>query len=98
MQPAKLREEMRPKGVVRPVIQELACVRGAYIIATSGNVTDCKLQDRLAAMKDAVSDVEDRDALGLDYYDRTRLATWVNSHASATAILLQALSMRKARF
>lgn len=82
MPPAKITEEMRPKDVVRPAIQELARIGGAYIIATSGSVTDIRLQERLAAMKDAVSDVENRDALHLDFYDRTRLASWVNSHAS----------------
>jgi hypothetical protein len=82
MQPAKILAEMRPKGTARPSIQELARIGGAYIIATSGNVTDSMLEDRLAAMKEAVNDVENRDALHLDFYDRTRLASWVNSHAS----------------
>jgi len=82
MQPAKILAEMRPKGMARPAIKELARIGGAYIIATSGNVTDSMLEERLAAMKEAVSDLENRDALHLDFYDRTRLASWVNSHAS----------------
>ena len=81
MRPAKIRKEMRPSGVaVRTAIQELADQAGAYIIATSGSVTYSMRKARLAAMKDAVQDVGNQDALVLDYYDRTRLASWVRSH------------------
>ncbi len=81
MPSAKIRKEMRPSEVaVRPVIQELADQGGAYIIATSGSVTYPMRMARLTAMKDAVKDVSNRDALVLDYYDRTRLASWVRNH------------------
>ena len=80
LEPADIKEEMRPKGVIRPVIQELANQGGAYIIATSSSVTYRKLKSRLAAMKDAVSDVANAGMLKLDYYDRTRIASWVRSH------------------
>ncbi|HMF79499.1 MAG TPA: hypothetical protein VK604_27810 [Bryobacteraceae bacterium] len=81
MPPAKIRKEMQLSELaVRTVIQELADKGGAYIIATSGSVTYPMLTTRLAAMKDAVKDVGNGDALALDYYDRTRLASWVRSH------------------
>jgi hypothetical protein len=76
--PARIRKEMRlSDSVVRPVIQDLANQGGAYIIATSGSVTYPMQKARLAAMRDAAKDVANRDALLLDYYDQTRLASWV---------------------
>lgn len=84
LEPAEIMKEMRPKGTVRPIIQELAQRGGAYIIATSSSVTYRQLKSRLAAMKDAVADLPNADALKLDYYDRTRIATWVRSHPGVT--------------
>jgi hypothetical protein len=73
--------EMRPGGVIRPVIQELAAQSGAYIIVSSlGSTADSALQDRRAAMAEAVRDLPNATALTLDFYDRTRLATWVRNH------------------
>jgi hypothetical protein len=72
--------EMCPNDELRPVIRELAECRGAYIIASSeGSTADSALANRRKAMADAAKSVSDR--LALDFYDRTRLATWVRSHA-----------------
>jgi hypothetical protein len=73
-------EEMRPSGVVRPVIRELADCSGAYIIVSSESTSDQALRNRLNAMKEAVSDLANASALALDFYDRRRLATWVGDH------------------
>jgi hypothetical protein len=74
--------EMRPEGLIRPVIQELANQSGAYIIVSSvGSTTDSVLQHRRAAMAEAVQDLPNAKDLRLDFYDRTRLASWVRSHA-----------------
>jgi hypothetical protein len=73
--------EMRPSGVLRPVIQELADQSGAYIIASSSDSTsDISLRNRRKAMAEAVKDLPNANALKLDFYDRTRLATWVRDH------------------
>ena len=55
---------------------------GAYIIVTSSSATYRKLKSRRAAMKNAVADVKNAEVLKLDYYDRTRIASWVRSHPS----------------
>jgi hypothetical protein len=75
-------KEMRPSGAVRSVIQELADQSGAYVIVSSrGSTSDHALQNRRDAMTEAVSDLSNANALMLDFYDRTRLATWVRDHA-----------------
>lgn len=73
--------EMRPKGVIRPSIQDLASRGGAYIIAsTAGSVSDDPLSKRRAAMAEAVHDIPNGASLKVDFYDRTRLASWVRDH------------------
>ena len=73
--------EMRPGGALRDSIRALIGDRGAYIVVSSGsNTANSALTDRLAAMRAAVSDAENNEALQLDFYDRNRLATWTRSH------------------
>jgi hypothetical protein len=78
---AEILDEMRPKGVIRPSIQDLTDQSGAYIIVSSeGSTADSALTSRRDAMKEAMVGVQNADALALDFYDRTRVATWVRSH------------------
>jgi hypothetical protein len=80
---AEIIKEMRPGGKLRPVIQELATVSGAYIIVSNtGSTSDSALRDRRDAMKEAVADIDQPSRLKLDFYDRERLAGWVRSHPS----------------
>ena len=73
--------EMRPDNVLRGVIQELAAESGAYIIVSSaGSTSDTALKNRREAMSEAVNDLPNRNSLALDFYDRTRLATWLRDH------------------
>ncbi len=79
---AEILAEMRPRGVIRQAIQELADQAGAYIIVSStGSTSHLALQNRRAAMAEAVQDLANRAAITLDFYDRTRLASWVRDHA-----------------
>ena len=80
---AEIYKEMRPKNVLRPVIRELADANGAYIIVSSeGWTSDKPLQDRKKAMSDALFDVPNKSNIKLDFYDRSRVATWVRCHPS----------------
>jgi hypothetical protein len=82
MPPAQILKEMRPHGAVRSVICDLANKRGAYIIvSSSASTSDLALGKRRKAMAEALHDVRGADALAFDFYDRTRLATWVRDHA-----------------
>jgi len=74
-------DEMQPKGVLRRVIQELAKRSGAYVIVSSqGSTAYAALRDRRDAMKDAVRGTANADALTLEFYDRSHIATWVREH------------------
>lgn len=74
-------DEMAPKGALRKAIEDLAAKRGAYIIVSShGSVADSALQDRRDAMRKAIDGKVIAGSLTIDFYDRQRLATWVNQH------------------
>jgi hypothetical protein len=78
---AEIFDEMRPGGRIRPVIQELADEVGAYIIVSSaGSTADSALQKRKNALRDALDGVGNARQLHTDFYDRTRLATWVRCY------------------
>lgn len=80
---AEILKEMSPKNVLRPVIRELADVNGAYIIVSSeGWTSDKPLQARKKAMSEALADIPNKSNLKLDFYDRSRVATWVRGHPS----------------
>jgi hypothetical protein len=75
-------KEMAPDDVVLPSIAELAKRDGAYIIVSSaGSLSDTSLKNRKAAMREAVKGLPSSASLTLDFYDRRRIATWVNQHA-----------------
>lgn len=77
--------EMKPDGTLRPFIRELADAAGAYIIVSAdGSTSDTALRNRRDAMAEAVRELPNADALALDFYDRTRVATWVRSHPGIT--------------
>jgi hypothetical protein len=79
--PSKISPEMRPDGTLRPAIRELADQSGAYIMVSSeGSTSYIALQSRRDAMKQAISDLPNADALHLDFYDRRRLETWLRDH------------------
>jgi hypothetical protein len=81
MRPRDIIREMRPAGLIRPVIQELADEGGAYLIISSGaSTSDRALRERCSAMREALADVANAERLHVEFYDRTRLATAVRSH------------------
>lgn len=78
---ASILKEMRPNDNLREAIADLADRHGAYVIVSSkGSVADTSLKDRRAAMSDALADLPQRDQLYVDFYDRQRIATWVNQN------------------
>jgi hypothetical protein len=92
MPPSAISNEMRPKPTgggdrkLRQVICELATVSGAYIIVSSqDSVADGPLADRQSAMRDALHDLPEAANLHTDFYDRDRLATWVNEYPGVAA-------------
>lgn len=78
--------EMRPSGVVRPIIQELVNRGGAYVIvSSSGSTADRALRNRRDALREALGGIVNAQRIHTDFYDRTRLATWVRGYPGLIA-------------
>lgn len=74
-------KEMKPNEELRDSIRELVDIAGAYIIVSSnGSTSETALNDRKEAMKVALQDLDEAENLHVDFYDRTRIASWVRSH------------------
>lgn len=81
MSKASIQQEMRKNKKLRPSIVRLGEMGGAYIIVSSkGSVSDTSLSSRKNAMAEAIADVPSAGGLHVDFYDRRRVATWVNQH------------------
>lgn len=86
MPASAIRNEMRPNGILRPVIRDLAAGSGAYIIVSAqGSIADKALDDRRKAIRDQLHDLPTSDQLKTDFYDRERLAAWVNEYPGVAA-------------
>jgi len=74
-------KEIRPKGKLRGVINELNDAFGAYIIiSSSDSTTDSTLKARLTAMHEATENLTNPNNLHLDFYDNDQIARWVRYH------------------
>ena len=81
MPASKIAGEMAPEGALLESITELANENGAYIIVSSqGSIADKPLKNRRVAMQACVDEAKVSGQLHVDFYDRQRLATWVNQH------------------
>ncbi len=88
MAAAALRDEMRPKEIVRPIFSQLAKERGAYIVFSTDDPSEKGFKARLEAMGDAISDVVGKEKILLDFYGADRIARWVNQHPGIAVWLL----------
>ncbi|UMY16526.1 hypothetical protein MMB17_17765 [Methylobacterium organophilum] len=85
MKRAAILKEMRPSDTLRPAIVALAEEGGAYVIVSSGAKTaDRELTSRRMAMKEALHGIPSTVGLTIDFYDQTRVATWVRDHPALT--------------
>lgn len=95
MPPSEILNEMRPKGVIRPVIAQLAAQGGAYItVSSTGSIADFALTRRQQAMREAMKSVPNEDRLFVDFYDRTRLATRTRRHPGLVAWVKERINQR----
>ena len=73
--------EMKPNGAVSVVIGQQCVVGGAYVIVSlSDDCTEPMRSSRLEAMRNAVADHPNYDAIHLDFYDRFKLHQWLRQH------------------
>ena len=78
---AACKKEMLEKGSVKPVIVNLACQKGAYIIVSGkDDCSDKMLSERLSGMSEAVEGLACKNDLLLDFYGRDRLTTWLRQY------------------
>lgn len=78
---AEIIKEMRPDGQLRPSIRQLGENGGAYIIVSSQDtLSKTSLSKRRNAMAEAIADTPTASGLHVDFYDRQRIASWVNQH------------------
>jgi len=81
MTKAACTKEMLDKGNLKPVISDLACQKGAYIIISGkDDCSDKMLSERLAGMGAAVEGLPQSENLALDFYGRDKLAAWLRQH------------------
>jgi hypothetical protein len=81
MSSAAISKEMCLNGVLKESIREFSDNNGAYIIVSSkGSVSDTALRVRKQAMRLALGDLSEK--IFVDFYDRTRIASWVRNHHS----------------
>lgn len=73
------------KGAFRESLRQLALANGAYIIASGASLSATQLKNRLQAMRKVVEENVKVGSLVTDFYDRTRLATWVRQHPGRIA-------------
>lgn len=86
MGPAAIKDEMKPNGTLRAALGELADSGGAYVIVSSqGTVADKPLQNRRKAMSGAYVGHGSAHKVHTDFFDRERLATWVNQYPGVAA-------------
>ncbi len=86
MPASKIEKEMRPNGTLRDAICELVDDSGAYIIVSAqGSLSDRPLRTRKEAIRNALRDLQNASQLHTDFYDRDRLATWINQFPGLVA-------------
>jgi len=92
MPPSAIMKEMTPKGRLLESIKEIADDDGAYIIVSSqGSVSESARTRRKNAMAAAIATWKSDANIHLDFYDRTRVATWVNQHPSLISYVREIL-------
>ena len=79
--PGKIGDEMKKDNELHPTFSELAKIGGSYIIVSSkDNCSALALDKRRNAMKSVFSNDSNIEKIHLDFYDRSRLNQWVESH------------------
>lgn len=80
---AACRKEMEDGGKPKPILEELATQKGAYIIVSGkDDCSDRMLSERLIGMREGINSLPNSGELHLDFYGRDRLSAWLRRHPS----------------
>ena len=86
MGPKAIKTEMGVKESLKPSIREVLQSEGAYIIAANDSVADKFLNERISVMQECAANyLQHGHPSFVGYYDRRRLADWVNEHPAVVA-------------
>jgi hypothetical protein len=88
MPPSSILVEMSKPGVAR-LLGELTAAGGAYVIVSGTSVTDSRYQERMQSMRGAVSTINGSQHLALDFYDQSRIVSWVRRHPALALWVLE---------
>ena len=81
MPPSRVPTEMSPKGQLRPIFHDLAERNGCYVIVSlADDPTGWRLTQRIDAMREQVSPVENNGNLHLAFYGCGKLSQWLRRH------------------
>jgi hypothetical protein len=90
--PAKIPDEMAPKDVIRPAIEELIKCSGAYVIvSTRDDCSDTFLKKRKKAMLDCLTKHGLKGSIHLDFYDSRKIADWAGNYPGVLVWIRSAL-------
>ena len=82
MRPSEIRNEMAPKGKIRPLFAELTRDKGCYVIVSlADDPAGTNLGDRKRSMRKQVRAIANHSDLRLEFYGRQDLANWLRNHA-----------------
>jgi hypothetical protein len=94
MEPADIIAEISPKGILRPIIADLAANGGAYLIASAKeNLSDSMYERRIKAMTCALGAAKIHTDFKYDFLDQNRIARWASSHPGVAVWLRERLSL-----
>lgn len=83
MPASAIKEEMSPKGELRPIFPALASENGCYVLVSLDDDVPPDgpmLRKRLSAMESQVAEIKDQGAIYLQFYGRGDLANWLRQH------------------
>ena len=83
MPAARIKDEMSPKGALRPIFPALASENGCYaIVSLADDITPegPMLLRRLSVMEAQIEAIEDQSSIELRFYGRGDLANWLRQH------------------
>ena len=83
MQATKIKDEMSPKGALRPIFPALASENGCYAIVSLADdipPTGAMLDKRLSVMEAQIKAIKDQGSIELRFYGRGDLAHWLRQH------------------
>lgn len=77
--PSRIRNELRPGGVLRPLFFELGRLRGAYVFASTDDCTASMLSERRRVLETELAET----GVAADFFDAQKLAEWASRHPMA---------------